>query len=58
MGFNEKAAGNIELGKTQRNTDLLTAVLKVMSPSLLNTFCANKVTKTLSVLIKLPYYVL
>ena len=44
MRFNEEAAGLIELGKTQRNTDLLAAVLKVISQSLLNTFCVNKVT--------------
>jgi hypothetical protein len=36
--FNDDAAGLIELGKTQRNTDLLTAVLKVMSQEFVKHF--------------------
>jgi hypothetical protein len=47
--MNEKAADLIELNKTKKNTDLLAALLIVMSQSLLNTFYVNKVAILCSV---------
>jgi len=43
--MDDKAVGLTQLGKTQRKTDLLCVILKVMS------FCLK-----FSVLMKLPYY--